>query len=446
MKLKYILAAGIISAASVAQAQEWTADTIGTGMGYSNDGFYNLNATQSGSVANNNWDIAFVTGKVFSTGVMVNHAGNSKSGKLYPISSDAATDFGTDLTADTVGLGPDDELKNSNVNWDDGAFNMDVDAPMSFGWGEYDMATHFITGNKVYALVNNSGAYQVWIEQYQSNSVVADRKWIFHTANLDGTDTASYTFIPEGYGNKLFAYFNISTGEFLNREPDMNNWHLLATKYLDVYPGSPTSGLLSTTGIVSNINVELASATPIMANEADYADYADDYDTVKNVIGGKYKYLEMVGMSGTWKLEDSLSYFIKIKNGTGAGDIWQVYFDYFPESTGAAVDVKIGLQKRKVFTAPLSAGDVKTQLSAVVLAPNPAVSGVTNLVIDAKENVSAAIVTIADISGRVVFKSNTNIKAGLQQLRLDVSQFTPGMYFVNVGAQGWSNTQKLIVK
>jgi hypothetical protein len=442
MKLKYMLAAGLMTATTFAQAQEWIADTIGTGMGYAQDGFYDLNATQSGMVANNNWDIAIVTGNAFNASVRVNHVGKGKNLRVYKVSENAAEDFGTNLVADTVGK---TALENSPTIWDNGAFNQDADGPMSYGWGSYDMATHATVGNKVYAVINATGAYQVWIEQYMAKLDPADRLWVFHVANLDGTNPVTYEFVPEEFGNKFYAYFDLATGEFINREPDMDNWHLLATRYLDVYsPESPV--LMSTTGIVTNMTVEVATASSIIADDANYEDYTGTYDSVMNVIGGKYKHIDYTAEIPGWVVYDSLSYFIKIKKGTGAGDIWQVYFDYFPTGTGDAVDVKIGLQKRKVYEAPTSAADVATPLNTIVVAPNPAANGRTTLVIDAKEKLNSASVSITDISGRVVYRGNTVINAGLQTVQLDLSNLVAGMYFVNVAGQGWSKSQKLIIK
>jgi len=451
MKLKYILAAGALSIATAAQAQEWTADTIVTGLGYTKDGFYDLNTTQTGTQPNNNWDIAFMTGDVITASVMVNHAGNDKNAKLYVLDVDAETSFGTDLTADTAGkTGADFELQNSNTDWYIGAFNRNATGGFSYGWGDYDMSTHYINGNKIYALINGSGAYQIWIEQYKASFTDTVRAWKFHVAKLDGSDPSDVTFKPAAdYSNKLFAYYDLTTRTFVNREPDMNNWHLLATKYLDAYDGPGASGvMMSTTGIVTNTNVEVARVSPLMPEDANYLDYSDSYDSVKNVIGGKYKYVDYEGTPPGWVLEDSLSYFIKITEGTGTGDIWQVYFDHFPASTSAStgVDVKIGLQKRRVYEQPSDVKEVNAIAGAVVLAPNPAMSGSTNLLIDAKQNIGNAQITVSDLSGRVISKYAKDINAGFQQLNMNISNYPAGMYIINITAEGWSNTQKLIVR
>jgi len=446
-----------LALATAAQAQTWTPDTMATGTGYSQDAFYNLTTgTVGAGVANNNWDLGFITGDPMSNSVMVNHAGNQKSGKLYDLGLDANVKFGTDLTLDTVGkTGSALELRNAPDDWDGGAFIQNSTGPMNFGWGDYDVNTHVITGNKVYCLVNSGGAYQVWIEEYKASGTPSSRLWKFHVANLDGTNITHEEFAPHPtYTNKLHAYYDLATRTFVNREPDMTTWHLLATKYLDVYHGAPAgTPLQSTSGIVTNINVELAAATPIVPNDANYQNFTT-FSESRNVIGGNYKFVSTTppttppppGWAPGWVLNDSLSYFIKIKQGVDSADIYQVYFDYFPASTSG--EVKIGLQKRKVFDyiAQVSVTDVNDFINNVVIAPNPSVGGATNILVDAKQALKNAQLTVVDLNGRVVMKSTMNINAGFQQLRLDVSKFQAGIYMINLSGAGFSNTQKVIVK
>jgi len=452
MRLKYTLAVAALALGTAAQAQTWTADTLNTGTGYSQDAFYNISTGAKTAVANNNWDIAFITGDAMSNSVMVNHAGTGVSAKLYVLNLDAATKFGTNLAADTVGkTGTALELRNSPEYWEEGAFIQNATGGMNFGWGDYDVNTHFITGNNIYCLVNATGAYQIWIEQYQASATPANRLWKFHVAKLDGTDVSNVEFHPApDYNNKLNAYYSLTTRAFVNREPDMDNWHLLATRYLDVYPGAPAgTPLQSTTGIVTNTNVELAIANPILPNDANYTAYASEYSDTRNQIGGGYKFVNMAGNPPGWVLNDSLSYFVKITSGTDSADIWQIYFDYFPAAT-TGVEVKIGLQKRRVFEyvppVPNSVSEVNAFISNALVVPNPAQGGTSNLLVDAKKDIKDAQITIADLSGRVVLKATKDIKAGFQQIRLDVSQYPAGIYMINLTGAGFSTTQKLVVR
>lgn len=451
MKLKYTLAVGALALATATQAQTWTPDTMATGVGYNQDAFYNLSSNQVATAPNNNWDIAFITGDAMSNSVMVNHVGNGLNAKLYVLNLDAATKFGTDLTLDTVGkTGTALELQNSNEYWEEGAFIQNATGGMNFGWGDYDQNTHWVTGNNIYCLVNATGAYQIWIEQYRASGTPANRLWKFHVAKLDGTDTSHVEFAPApAYTNKLNAYYSLVTRQFVNREPDMDNWHLLATKYLDTYAGAPAgTTLLSTTGIVTNTNVEVAVATPLLPNDANYVNFASNYSDKRNEIGGKYKFVNTGGNPPGWVVNDSLSYFIKVIKGTDSADIWQVYFDYFPAATSG--DVKIGLQKRKVYnyTAPPPTGvtEVNAFVGNMLVVPNPSVGGSSNLLIDAKKDIQNAHITIADLSGRVVLKTTKNINAGFQQLRLDVSNYPAGVYMIKLAGAGFSTTQKLVVQ
>jgi hypothetical protein len=453
MKLKYTLAVGALALATAAQAQTWIPDTIATGVGYSQDAYYNLSSNQVATVPNNNWHIAFQTDGITAFGapvptVIVNHFGNSVNGKLYDLGLNAATKWGQNLVADTVGkTGSTLELKNQPAHWEEGAFNQNPTGPTNFGWGDYNENTHWINGNKVYLLVNNEGAFQIWLEQYQINSSRANLLWKFHVGKIDGTDTVSVSFAPSpNYDNKLFAYYNIATHQFIDREPTINSWNLVATRYADT--GYAGGALLSTTGILSNINVEIATQSNLVPNNADsvMAASANFMDT-RNVIGGKYKSLN--GTTHVWELYDSLSYFIKVIKGVDSGDIWQIYFDHFPPAT-TGVDVKIGLQKRKIYnyTAPPPTGvnEVNAFVGNMLVVPNPSVSGSSNLLIDAKKDIQNAQITIADLSGRAVLKTTKNIKAGFQQLRIDVSHYPAGVYMINLAGAGFSTTQKLVVQ
>jgi hypothetical protein len=165
---------------------------------------------------------------------------------------------------------------------------------------------------------------------------------------------------------------------------------------------------------------------------------ATDYSQNLNTIGNDWK---LLNASFQWELVANKSYFIKTLN----EDIWQLYFDYFATVSG---DRKVGFQKRKVYTKPPTTGinELNAAINTALIVPNPSEGGTTNLVVDAKKDIQNAHITVADLSGRVVLKANQNIKAGLQQLRLDVSKYPAGVYMINLSGADFSTTQKLVVK
>jgi hypothetical protein len=82
----------------------------------------------------------------------------------------------------------------------------------------------------------------------------------------------------------------------------------------------------------------------------------------------------------------------------------------------------------------------------VVIAPNPSNSGSTNILIDATKDINNAMIFVTDINGRIVKSFNKNITKGFHQIRLDVSSFTSGLYFINIQAEGTLQSHKLMIK
>ncbi len=448
MKLKYVLGISGLALASVSNAQTtgWRSDTLRTDTAYRQDAYFNLESGQVRSEPNNNWDLAFPGGvaDMMDHSVIINDFGNGKNGKLMELTGKTAADFGTDLTADTAGKVA---IRNIPETWEEGAFGLATNmGGTNPSWGTYNISTHYIDGVRLYAYVAGGAAYQILIEQYQASSLLANRKWIIKVAKLDGTDTGTYEINAADFADKHLMYFNLATRTTVDREPAYENWHLLATKYGDYYSGAPGGAVMSTTGILTSPGVEVAKAADLVPDDADYNDFAADYSEDKNVIGGTYKAVNMTGTPPGWEVYDSLSYFIKNHLGTDSGDIYQVYFDYFPAATSG--DVKIGIQVRKVYdyVKPTNIKNVDQNIGSITLAPNPSVSGTTNILIDAKTNVGAAMITVTDINGRVINTYNHNVGTGLNQLRLNVSAYQSGLYLVNVFTANGRQSVKLLVQ
>lgn len=433
MKINSILICSLLAAANVSQAQtyEWRSDTLNTGTGYSQDAYFHLDSGTVKTVANNNWDLAIPgSGNGFRYVVATNNFGNGLGGTLYDMEMEPSA-FGTDLSADTAGK---PILHNSPEYWDQGAFTGD--------WGAYDISDHSIQASKLFVYSCSHGAYQILIQRYKATSDPAGRQWTLRVANLDGTDTGTYYIEPHaaGYSDEHFFFFSLENREYLSREPKLNQWHLLATKYGDAY--GDTEGIFGISGIVTAPTVALAKVIDLNPDDLSEEDVAAYDDSTRNVIGGAFKYLNS---SYQWQLVDSLNYFIKGLEASGnKDDIWQIYFDYFPTST-SGVDVKIGIQVRKLVDAdPTSVHEVAQAPARLVLAPNPASSQV-NLIIDAYQNLGKTRISIVDISGREVASYTEQLSSGFQQLRFDVAQLNAGVYLVHFQSEKYSNTQKLIV-
>lgn len=456
MKLKYTLAVGALALATATQAQTWIPDTINMGANYVNNIYYSFENGQVGvAVPETNWHLA-VQGISFAVphhggaGIWTNEARkNGPAVKLYSLDKNATVDFLNITGADTVGkTGSVLALHNDTSSYANGAFNAaPTSNPFSYGWGNYFMSgapdglpDHSVVGDTLF-LINMttssmggpatvSKSYVIW-----PRSLVNGNAWKLYYRELGSTDVDTIEISTAG-STTLFKYFNLETGEVVEREPNRESWDFVFTNYMDLYG---TQGMQGVTGALQNYNVSVAQIDNVVPNNADYQSVdSTDYSFNVNTIGNDWKYLD--GMS--WALTQDRSYFVKVLN----GDIWQIYFDYFATVSG---DRKIGFQKRKVYTKPVpptGVNEVNAFVGNMIVVPNPSVGGFSNLLIDAKKDIQNAQITITDLSGRVALKATKNIKAGFQQLRVDVSNYPAGVYMINLAGAGFSTTQKLVVQ
>lgn len=448
MKIKTLLLSGaILGAAVTGQAQQWTIDTLHTGTGYLNNVYYSLENGSAKESAADNWHLAFSTARM-SASILTNSA--DKGCKLYALDGDT-TDFGTDLTAAlaTAITNEPMPLYNSNITWDVGAFNQNIGSgSMDYGWGEYNMNTHLITGTSIYALITSTDTFQIYISVKDGLSATTNAPvYVFKYAQLDGTAqvTKKLEAGVAAYTGQNFVYYNIETDQFLSREPKGTDWDFVFTNYNDeaVVMGN---SLYKVFGILLNANTELShySVAEFASNDTlDHTKLSLEYSDTINAFG--YNKWKNAGMSGAVAF-DTVSWFVKVQN----GDIWQVVYTDFV-SGSASVTVNPGmvvLQKRKVYEAPVdtteSINDLNININALVVAPNPAVNGTTNLVIDAKTTVNNVSLQIVDINGRVVNAAAMQIRQGFNQYPVQVQHLNTGLYFIRLEGEGVYQTVKFI--
>jgi hypothetical protein len=437
MKLKYTLALAALAIAPAAKAQTWIHDTISTEAGYLKNVYYSLENGSAGTAAADNWHIGFSTSR-FSPSIIANSA--DKGVKLYVIATDT-TLFGTDLTAklaDSVTAHPM-PLYNSNTTWEMGAFNQTAAA--TYGWSTYDMSTHWLSGRVIFGLISGADSFQVFISRKETTPASSAPVYVFKVAKINGASPVTKTFNVSAspYAGKYFAYYNITTDAFLDREPAATAWDFVFSNYNDenvVFSNTQYKVF----GVINNEKLKVAKVdTTDQFDNLNYSAYA--YDTLNNSIGRDWK---ASGQSGV-TMTDSLSYFVKVNN----GDVWQMVFTAHNSGSAATQPGLVALKKRKVYTfvdTSTAVKNVNAALSTVALAPNPAQGGYTHLIIDAKKAVSNVMITVADINGRIVYQEQKNIQSGFQQFPIRTGNFSAGMYMVNIQGEGIRNTQKLIVQ
>jgi subtilisin-like proprotein convertase family protein len=83
--------------------------------------------------------------------------------------------------------------------------------------------------------------------------------------------------------------------------------------------------------------------------------------------------------------------------------------------------------------------------AAIQLSPNPTENGITNLVIESKNN-GIALIKLTDILGNVVLIKNLANTSGINNHKLDLSKFNKGIYLLNVDTGIEKQTLKVVLQ
>lgn len=390
--LLFLLACGVWP---LAQGQ--TPVTVLTGAGYADDVYYSFTDGEARRVPRNNWDLAFevsVTSAVRAntaagTGVWLHGA-----------------DTGAWESLDTAGrLTSETALYNDPALWEAGALNQPAtDEFGDLGWGAYNVQTHVITGNRLFVVRSVGGAYyKLWIRERASGS------YQIRYAKLDGSNLRDLTLQTSAYSSKLFAYLNLDSGEFLDREPERGGWQLLFTQYTDLIQAGPgPRAPYGVTGVLTHPGIVTAQKDSI--DVATFRDTTDlPWNPDINEIGYDWKTYDMGG--SRFVLAENRAYFSRL----ALDNVWKIVFTGF----GGSSDGKYEFTQQQI--GGVSRGAKTGAVKAVAVWPNPATSGGELRVSQPVERADWF-----DLQGRLV---HTNAPAGD---RLDVPELPAGLYLVQL--------------
>lgn len=411
------------------------------GTGYANDVFYELGQGTKNFNPGNNWDLAFqmtTFGEpMFNAAIRANHV--KKSVEVYSLGLAGSTNWATLSTSDTVGkTNPSLALINADTSWGNGAFyqNRLVTDPFSYGWGEYNMSNHYVTGDKIFLLKVAGIPYKFWMQQYVSTpqSAIA---YTFKIAKLDGSNENTVTVSRTGYADRLFAYYDIATNTVLDREPSRKTWDLLFTQYRQVIPAGPGVFMpYNLTGVLTNVYTEVADIRHVDPDGVTNAK-SITRTTLTDEIGSDWKSFNM--STNQYVMTDSTSYIVKSKLDL---HYYQLQFVRFDGSSPTGQG-KIVFRKRDVANA-LSVASVNTAfLNAFAVSPNPAGADAT-LMLDAKKP-GAAQMIVTDMAGRVLQNAALDLKSGINAFSFNTSSWTAGIYAIQVIGQDWKESSRLVV-
>lgn len=448
MKLKLFFSAALLSITTASFAQgPWMYDSVSMGAGYANDYYYGLSQGTKAFRIGNDWDLAFqmtVFGDPsFNATVRANHT--RQGVEVYSLHLSATSRFGNMTPADTVGkTGADNQLFNVDTSWGTGAFyqNRRVENPFDYGWGSYDMATHYLNGDSLYLIKTGGEAYQFWLEQYISypNDSVA---YIFHIAKLDNSnqhDVKLYRKSNDGdFSNRLFAYYDIANNAIVNHEPiPRTTWDMMFTKYKTPVPGPNGIEMYDVTGVLMNLSRDVAKVSHMNPDDINASNYLSfQSSSLIDAIGYDWKTFVNPGPNGYYQLNDSESYVIKTFNGNSS-EYWQFQFTNFAGSSTGNINF------RKRLIASVGVHEVsQNQPEVFTLAPNPA-HNQAMLLIDSKTGGQAQMV-VTDMSGRIIRNESIQLRTGINAFDFSTANWPAGIYAVQVQAQTWKLGSRLVV-
>ncbi|MCC6187216.1 MAG: T9SS type A sorting domain-containing protein [Chitinophagaceae bacterium] len=421
MKKQFLLAA-FSCAAMYSTAQIVITDTVIMGPGYANQIWYSLPHDEMATQAKNNWDLAFRTSGSMGSSIMANHSGGGTIW-VYPKAAKAGW-----ATLDTNGLSTWEPQYNSETEWTGalGRYANPADA-FDLGWGIYDMGTHYVSGDSVYIIKTQAGAFKKLIIDRLASST-----YTFTYANIDGTDSTTSSIAKSTYSSKNFGYFSLDTKTAIDREPATEDWDLVFGQYATGDYASMGIAGYTVTGVLANDTLAVAKAVVDPATRPTYNAFAAlSFSSDINGLGYNWK-------STSGVIKDSNVYFIRRNN----GDIWKLNFTGWisgVSGNGSAIFTK----EQLTGTSIASSTKVNTTLT---LSPNPAQNGTNiSIVYHFEENVNNAIVQVYDLMGRVVMTQPLDSNKGLHAYTFN-NNFSAGTYIISIVADDEKKQQKLIVQ
>ncbi|HRP02645.1 MAG TPA: T9SS type A sorting domain-containing protein [Candidatus Kapabacteria bacterium] len=436
LRFLQIIAVTFFTFSILAQAAT-ISDSVQLGKEYKLDVWYSLKDGFVGESDSKNWDLAFVT-KGMGGGIHVNGA---KGIQMWLVPDKTIDDFDSFSVKDTLGMSENwNSYLNSEDTWSIGALNLGLDGfetDGDFGWGSYDMTTHYIVGEKLFVIKLNNTTYKKFIVE-----IFDTQEYSFKCANLDGSEESYGKVAKKSFTGKNLGYFSFDTFETIDREPSSKDWQLTFGKYQVNYPiGNGEFMPYAVTGVRQNSGVRVAAVNGVNPATAEAKEWnADNYLTKITTIGSDWKSFNNTTFE--YDLKEDLVYFISTDSiQSTKPQIFRLYFTGFEgQATG-----KIKFEKE---TLPVSVIENEgLRVADFSIYPSIINSGeIVNLAVNNFSSLNNAKVEILSVDGRLLNSMEFGLNNSMNALQTNNLNLTTGMYFVKVTIGNRSGIEKLIVK
>jgi hypothetical protein len=329
-RINYLIIVGLIiiimsscdkSTDSPAPVLETKSATISLGAGYANEIYYRLSDGQLTSVPRNNWDIAFSVSP--REAAILTNATSGVILKVYPV----AQGWNWSDPVYTTGFYSWTTLYNSDTTWTEGAFNMNATGHPNYGWGEYDVNTHNLTGVSLYIIKTRAASYKkIWI----MNKLSAQQKYTFRYSDLDGSNEETIT-LDLAASTKNFVYYSLDTNGEVDREPAKDQWDILFTKWIDKSIDYPVTGVLQNIDVTAQESTDTDPLSKVFPSTG--------FLTDMSTIGSDWKIINMETFEYT--IDDTRVFFVKDLN----GDVYRIKFKTFEGSATGNLSFDVSILK-----------------------------------------------------------------------------------------------------
>lgn len=294
------MAIAVLLATANLSASEYTVDINGSG-GKTKSVFFNAKTGETTEI-DNDWELGFSLSVEPTATIFANH-----SYKVYVVPGSDFDTFGTEI--DTTGMAENwDEWINDLNDWNYGALNIGkggfLEGDIDYGWGRYNMNSHFVTGDKVFILTDGDrNTYQVVIDGLYSN------EYIFLWAELDGSNELEGSVKKTDYSDSFMAFFDFDT-ETATAMPQTGSWDFVVEKYQAVFTNPQTQEQVNYpyAGILTSPNVwvmEMDGVDPYTVEAPAFS--TSTWDNSRTALGHDWK--KMVGFQ--FEVSDELVYFLQ---------------------------------------------------------------------------------------------------------------------------------------
>ena len=378
---------------------------IGMGVSYEYDIYYSFEDGITAFPERNNWELAFST-DLSSGNIRIN-----SGAPVYLYEASQSLDNWLEITSLQSNY---EQLRNSNLFWETGAFINNFSIDLNSGWGTYVEDEQSIIGEKIYIIDYPGGQKKIRI-----NSFILG-VFNFTIANLDNSNETEFNIDINSYQNKKFIYYSLDDNLIIDRESDKENWDLLFSRYEEEYVSLNQDTMpYIVTGVLTNNNLTYQfNGTVETTPEIEISNFSYEINT----IGYDWK-----EYNGSFVVLPDLSYYLFNQDQT---KLFKIVFESFSGQSSGNLSFYIEeIDSSDIFV-------LENHKLPIKVFPNPS-NGLFNL----ESEINNFNINIFNLNGKKILS-----KECLDFCNFDLTNFSKGVYILNFENESMNIVKKIIIE